>query len=611
MEVIFMAYANSQGNPLPLLKKEFDDVYAVLTDNQVHENYSIHRDSSPTISSINKFLGTFSGDIGIFSYSGHAGEEHVLLDDNLSNAEGIVEQLKSSVDSGSLKLVFLNGCSTVGQVKKLQEIGVPVVVATSAPVNDQSASEFAVRFYSNLFEKQLSFRKAFDDAMGPAKSGTGVNLNTMRHIDIRPLNNKEPLWGIYGEEDLLDQNPFIKTEEDDDDDNFFPNAKLLGHLYDVFNKAGNPETLELQKKEAEGTIVEDHEKRDKILFSVPFPIATNLLNMLNTMSAARYEKNKDKFFLKWLEEVGQLYHVSSEFMGLIMIAQLWEAKLRFNEINITSELQTLLKGFFYLSAEERTVYNYIPFIETIRAFLQAQPRGNGLGEFVEEQSILKDLLLEGSDFASACAYLLKLHRDITLKRTIQNLHKQCKRAEENLCVFFSKLGFLYRYHLTSITQIDILKYRHLPSNRAQYKHQIIKLMRPLKSDEEQTFFQYFMPKFIDNWTVVLIKNKKEKVRNAMLKEIEVEDLDFLNLSPFVIDRLVFEDKRDKSNVMFFNRYLNKSDIYEFSDVSCPMKTNDFFKVEKFDVANKKKYELESIRLQFKAFREEVLGEQLS
>src|SRR4030095_10778340 len=262
MEVIFMAYANSQGNPLPLLKKEFDDVYAVLTDNQVHENYSIHRDSSPTISSINKFLGTFSGDIGIFSYSGHAGEEHVLLDDNLSNAEGIVEQLKSSVDSGSLKLVFLNGCSTVGQVKKLQEIGVPVVVATSAPVNDQSASEFAVRFYSNLFEKQLSFRKAFDDAMGPAKSGTGVNLNTMRHIDIRPLNNKEPLWGIYGEEDLLDQNPFIKTEEDDDDDNFFPNAKLLGHLYDVFNKAGNPETLELQKKEAEGTIVEDHEKRD-------------------------------------------------------------------------------------------------------------------------------------------------------------------------------------------------------------------------------------------------------------------------------------------------------------------------------------------------------------
>lgn len=97
----------------------------------------------------------------------------------------------------------------------------------------------------------------------------------------------------------------------------------------------------------------------------------------------------------------------------------------------------------------------------------------------------------------------------------------------------------------------------------------------------------------------------------MLKEIEVEDLDFLNLSPFVIDRLVFEEKRDKSNVMFFNRYLNTSDIYEFSDVSCPMKSNDFFKVEKFDIANKKKYELESIRLQFKAFREEVLGEQLS
>jgi|GEM_PF-450719 len=613
MEVIFMAYANSQGEPLPLLKNEFDEVYEALSENHVQDNYTIHRDNFPTISSINKYLGNFSGRIAVFNYSGHAGEEHVLLDDTLSNAEGIVDQLKSSVESKSLKLVFLNGCSTAGQVKKLQEIGVPVIVATSAPVNDQSATEFAVRFYSNLFGKQLSFGDAFEDALGPAKSATGGSLSKMRHINVEPLKNDEPLWGIYGDESVIDANPFFSNASESEVENpdYLPNAKLLAHLYDVFNAAGNPETLELKKREDNNEIVEDHEKRDKILFSVPFPIATNLLNMLNTMSAGRYEKNKEKFLLKWLEEIGQLYHVSSEFMGLIMIAQLWEAKLKFCEIKITPELQAVLKDFFYLNAEERAVYDYIPFIHAIREFLESQPRENGLGQFVEEQSILKDLLLEGSEFKSACAYLLKLHMDRMAKRTVNNLLYECQRAENYLCKFFSKLGFLYRYHLTSITQIDILKYRHLPTNRAQYKHQIIKLMRPLKSDEEQTFFQYFMPTFIDNWTVVLIKNKKEKVRNAALKEIDVENLDFLNLSPFVIDRLVFEEKRDKSNVMFFNRYLNKNDIYEFSDVSCPMKATDFFRVEKMDLLNKKKYELESIRLQFKAFREEVLGENLS
>ena len=44
MEVIFMAYANSQEKPLPLLKKEFDEVYAVLSENQVQE-----AESAPTV----------------------------------------------------------------------------------------------------------------------------------------------------------------------------------------------------------------------------------------------------------------------------------------------------------------------------------------------------------------------------------------------------------------------------------------------------------------------------------------------------------------------------------------------------------------------------------
>ena len=609
MDVIFMAYANSDQQPLKLIRKEYEDVYGVLTDNYVQDSYCIHRDNFTSISSMNEYLGKFSCEIAVFSYSGHAGDKHVLLDDKLSNAEGLVEQLGGSVNSGALKLVLLNGCSTAGQVKRLLEIGVPVVVATNAPVDDQSATEFAIRFFSNLFEKELSFKLAFEDAMGPAKSGTAANLNGMRHIAIDQLGVNEPLWGIYGKPHDLDTNPF--TNKSQPQAPFIPNARLFNFLFDVFNKAGNPETLALKKREDENEIVEDFVKRDALLYSIPFPIAANLQNLVNIQASQNDYKNEDEYRMKWLAQAGQLYHVTSEFMGLIIIAQLWETKLRFSDIEIPDELQKALKEFFYLKSEDRAVYDYIPLTRMIREFLDSLSHTKEIRFFVEEQLILKDIVLPGFSFAEACGFLLRLHRDSLAKKKRKNLQKDCERAEDHLCNFFNEMGFLYRYHLTSITQIDILKYRHLPTAMAQYKHQIIKLMRPLKSAEEQTFFQYFMPTFLDNWTVVLIKNKKEKIRNASAKEIDIETLDFLNLSPFVIDRLVFEEKRDKSSLMFFNRYWDNDDIYEFNDASCPMKSNDHFRVMKMNLTNKKKYELESIRVQFKAFREEVLGETLS
>jgi len=607
MEVIFMAYANSQENPLPLLKREYDEVYKILTDNEAQDDFTIHRDNFLSVSSLNDYLKKFSGEISIFSYSGHAGEEHILLDDTLSNAEGLVDQLKSSVKTGALKLVLLNGCSTAGQVNKLLEIGVPIVIATSAPVSDQSAMEFAKRFYTNLFEGNLTFKAAFDDAMGPAKSATGRDLSSMRHINTTGLPSNQPLWGIYGKSVDVESNPFAERKAPSVE--WLPDYTMLNDfLFDVFNDAGNPETLALKEKQKDSIIL-SNVIRDAILNSIPFPIAINLKKLFDVETSRSLYKNDEEYRRIWLAQAGKLYYVTSEFMGLIIISQLWETKLRYSTIKIDPELQKRLSEFFYLKPELRAVYDYIPLSRMIRVYLESISKTVEVRFFVEEQLILKDMLLPGYAFAEACNFLLKLHKDSIGQQIKTNLSRLGRRAEQHLCNFFKELGFLHRYVLTSITQIDIMKYRHLPITMAQYKHKVIKLMRPENSKYEDV--QYFMPTFLDNWTVVLIKNKKERIRNASLKEIDIEGLDFLNLSPFMIDRLAYEENRDISSLMFFNHYWDLDDIYEFIDASFPMKANDPFRVERMNVRKTKKYELESIRLQFKAFREEVLGEQLS
>jgi len=539
MEVIFLAYANSRQNPLSQLEEEYKAVYRILIDNDVQDSYQIHPDPFCTVRTVNDYLDKFSGDIAFFNYSGHAGSDKVVLDDRAAHANSIIDQLEKSARTGALKLVVLNGCSTLGQVKRLRKAGVPAVVATSAPVDDHGAEEFARRFYDQLFAKEATIRTAFNEGLAAAMLGGGRDLASMRQSEEEEGEAGDPdlpVWGLYGDDDALDINPFTSPPKEDEE--FVPNVRLFERLFDVFLQAGNPAVVSLSERMKQ-EIVEPFQKRDAILYSIPFPIAANLSNLVNIQASEKGYKDKDEYKRRYLMQVGQLYHTSSEFMGFIMIAQLWEIKLKFSALPIPEGLRKMLKDYFYLDAESRKVYDYLPLIQEIRAFVQdTSTQHEEIRLFVDEQVILRDILLAGDTFANACSYLLQLHKEAREKKKWRNIVKKCIAAEERLCDFFSELGFLYKYHLSSITQIDILKYRHEEKQKTRFKHRIIKLMRPMKSNEERTYFQYFMPTFLDNWGVVLIKSKgEETVRDPLAMEIDLDKMDFLNLSPFVIDRI--------------------------------------------------------------------------
>jgi hypothetical protein len=102
--------------------------------------------------------------IRIFHFGGHASGSMLLFEDERggpsgAHAEGLAGYLARQ---RGLVLVFLNGCCTGPQVRRLREAGVHAVVATTCAIQDGVAAEFATAFYAELATRSL--RDAYETA---------------------------------------------------------------------------------------------------------------------------------------------------------------------------------------------------------------------------------------------------------------------------------------------------------------------------------------------------------------------------------------------------------------------------------------------------------------
>ena len=152
MDVLFLAFANQQQQLLPTLQEEDQTLYKLLSARAKLQHFQLHRDSFVTTETLPSFLTLYRDKISIFLFSGHAGRDRLIFTEGqTAHASGIAAMLGQCPN---LKLVFLNGCSTQGQVAMLLEHQVPVVIATSSPVSDESATFFSIRFFEAL-QQQL------------------------------------------------------------------------------------------------------------------------------------------------------------------------------------------------------------------------------------------------------------------------------------------------------------------------------------------------------------------------------------------------------------------------------------------------------------------------
>ena len=141
----------------------------------------------------------FHQDLTIFHFSGHANGTQLQLEDPTDDQAFLhKERLRDLLKNApKLQLVVLNACATSGQVQALKDIGIPAVIATNFPVEDEKASMFGTRLYQGI-GKGIALADAFDKALAAADPSNKKLIN-IRGFELEDPESNSPLnpWALF------------------------------------------------------------------------------------------------------------------------------------------------------------------------------------------------------------------------------------------------------------------------------------------------------------------------------------------------------------------------------------------------------------------------------
>lgn len=547
MDVLFLAFANDRSNPLLTLQEEDNSIYRILSPRQLKQHYIISRDSYATIKSVADYIVQSRDQLRIFLYSGHAGRDSLLLEGQSARAEGIAHLLSQC---SNLKLVFLNGCSTKGQVYELLQKGVPVVLATSAPIEDKKAAEFSARFFQALND-QCSIKEAFELAKGELLTRY-PNVQTEIHtiLDEPGTNQNESLWGLYVHPDKQDslqwKLPSFATTTTTE--TFIPNELLIETLLESLA----PYREEIQKivdDENLGVTKSILDKREAILRALPHPVSEQLRKLL-------VDDDPGVGGLTFYHQVGGprlqqiifIYNTLLELLGFTILAQLWVVSGDVQQFTIPDALQAKMKEFFNSSVSGTSTQRYIDLIATVRQVLET----NHKLFFIEELNELAANYNQKGALYDAVSYLEFVQQKLNEKTIPESEAKEiCITSEQKLVELFKHIGFLANYIMASVKDIGLLKYKHFL--KPKFKRNVVKLEQRFVGLAVNTEIE---EQIMDCNSVLIFK--KNDLNN------------YLNLSPFIIDENAFDEKASIAKLFFFDKFDKTSNTYAYKHVYKPL-----------------------------------------
>ena len=366
MSLLFLTFANNRHDPLPNLQQEEEAIYRALAPRALRQEILLHRDSYASLAKVTEYITLFRDHLFLFHYSGHAGRDQLVLEDQSASGAGIAGLLKQCPN---LKLVVLNGCSTKGQVDKLLENGVPVVIATSAPVEDAKAMRFGVRFYKAL-DEQATIQEAFELAIAEviamdSSMEQAVGRDVVMDFSMLDGPTDRPLWGIYtkaGAEEALTQTLPTGSVRPLPE-NFEINEHLIESLWDSLAEYSDAIQMLMTKSR-----ISLPRKRMAILNSLPAPVAEHLRKLLvpvedendgyDTLSTAR------------LQQIIRTSHTVMELLTFTLMAQLWETFFEQGELDILEERKAMIRTFLLLPPSAQEVYDYLDLIRSLRDIIE-------------------------------------------------------------------------------------------------------------------------------------------------------------------------------------------------------------------------------------------------
>lgn len=553
--LLLFAFANDQDSYLENLKteeREIRNILRPLHDSSKIEFLSIgHTDKDDIFKSFEKY----SDRIAVFHYGGHAGGTQLHLEDDVASAKGLAGLFGTA---SKMQLVFLNGCSSAGQVDRLFKAGVKSVIATSAPIDDTKATEFAIEFYRTLAEGR-DIETCFKTAIAYLQTSAKLKDKDLSST-IDNKKPEEPLWGLYVKsKSSLGWRVFDKPEPISKEE--IPakpvNEFLMTVVFDAVNSIipfsggaiKNPAQLKLKKKE-------------HLITSFPSVIGV-LISYLFTPELS--EKNQERF-----KQIKETYLRVLRFLSAVFVSDAWEEIERNPNFKVSNELRFLLNSYIELTEKEANSFDYLLLIDTIRKSFEENSSPFFLPDLKESFQTLEskgDLYKSGLFFKE----ILSLYGETEPDKA--GIEKLCNDGEYYLSILLKQIAFISQYYLSSNKKIFIHKPRF---QKEVFQHELRVLYGADFSEDEEMGKRQ---DFLSNHSVYLVQQTEDKSL-------------FLNLSPFLIDENAFRDINTpdlqlytfKDRNKFFYDHTAENELnckYELSEEIVSKLSEEEFRVKEF------------------------------
>jgi hypothetical protein len=547
--VILLAFANDPEDRLKNLRRERQSIERALFHADDSQAIKLVKAEQTSTDYLFEQFSVHADRVAIFHYGGHANGGALRLESEGGAAEtahagGLAQLL--GMQKG-LKLVFLNGCATKGQVRLLLDKGVQAVIATAVPIDDVMATEFAEQFYTELGRRQPVGR-AFNTASSFV--ATHYNHKTVRGgsrsfdaVDDETVS-AELTWGIYladGADAVLDwvlpvprdRTIILRGAMLAPGRVSMVNTRLIESTLAALKPFSEDIQFALSRKQPDPRVFPDF-----IMNAYPVAIGIQLQKLFSKPRGGgeiSLDQARLRQFLITYEVIGKLF-------CFVMISQLWDWKLKKPDISISDEQWSVLNSFLALNAENQPFFDYFALTTAIVGIFNA----NAIQPFISEFSRLAEELTDAPTTA-ARQFMDDMRVEFREGRVpAEEIASFCDQCETHLATLLADFAFVAKYPFSTIRRISLVKSRN---------REPIFVFEKARLDKPGTDFgieEASFQTFAENAAVIL----QTDAANA---------LDYLNLTPFVIDESALTG--DLSTRLFLFDYRDEAGDFHYVSVN--------------------------------------------
>ena len=591
--VVLVLFSNDLDDFLPSIEQERRLIEEALEHYSDTNRLKVVARSSVSVEDIFRLFNRYQGRIALFHFAGHAGGEGLQLNQAFTEsvtgyAGGLADLFKREVEDGILQLVFLNGCSTEPQLKGLMAAGVPSVISTRFPIEDQKALHFANQVYRTLagadqtdpFTKPTSVEQAFRQAMAYLKTLGVEGVDQHRGIKLAG-QDKQEAWNWHSTNgswtlpaNVADEhNPF----------NEYLTRRLIEALPE-FSKSANKF---LQK----ANDIPDWESVARVSDKAKEIVAYSFVGILGIQlrklfAIGKDPDSRDKQNL-YLSHAILTAKRALKLVNFTLLSRLWDLQ-EDKRFEWPESAGKALQNFF----EDEFGFDIqgdFDLLLHLAAIFQQQRLELPIPELA---SIYPQLKSE-SKLAEACGRLKALQ--ITLDKAQFTL-ADCYTAERQLTYILEKLAFLASYRMVSIKNITYNEMRNAPP---RYLHSYTMLGIDSKRNVNSERVNY-VDAPVSTQAILLFKGRYQQN---------------INLFPFLIDLNALMNEAGARICFYSHQSLEDGSLnYQFMEddsfenISFKGTLKDESEINQLmsDQEQQRAYNLDSVYLQFQEAKKALL-----